>query len=202
MKRRNLVSVAAAVGVVVLCLIALLALPKAAHACSCVPSGSPEEASKRADAVFAGEATSVNVRRKGLLTWSGTDPVTVEFEVSHVWKGPRREILTVETVRSEESCGYEFKEGRKYIVYVRDGQTGFCSRTAPTWMAFADFAALGEFWHPESASASDSEPAAAETSGGGGCNAPPTSGVPRGDVAALFLLAGIAALGIRRRPRL
>ncbi len=177
-------------------LLALLAGAEPAHACSCARSGSPAEALERADAVFAGEVTSVK--------FSGTSPyrlslaalVTVEFRVTRVWKGPRWPTLTVETERSEISCGYEFKEGQNYIVYTWKGnRTGLCTRTAPAWMAFADFVALGP-GHPPEASPD------AKTAEGGACAAPSSRGSKPMDIASLSLLAGVIALGIRRRPRL
>jgi hypothetical protein len=127
----------------------LFADPGKTHACSCAVSGSPAEALDRADAVFAGEVVSVRVGRSSLLTYSSADPVSVKFNVSRVWKGPRSDTITIKTVRSEVSCGYEFEEGRKYVVYARNGETGLCSRTAGLENAVADLAALGEGWQPD-----------------------------------------------------
>ena len=128
----------------------LFADPGKTHACSCADSGSPAEALARADAVFAGEVVSVRVGRSSMLTYSSADPVSVTFNVSRVWKGPRSDTITIRTVRSEASCGYEFEKGRKYIVYVRNGETGRCEGTAGLENAVADLAALGEGWQPES----------------------------------------------------
>jgi hypothetical protein len=128
----------------------LFADPSKTHACSCAVSGSPAEALARADAVFAGEVVSVRVGRSSLLSYSSADPVSVKFNVSRVWKGPRSDTITIKTVRSEVSCGYEFEEGRKYVVYARNGETGLCSRTAGLENAVADLAALGDGWQPES----------------------------------------------------
>lgn len=129
---------------VALALLALLMLPEPAHACLCASSGSPREAMAEADAVFFGKVTSLTAhsRRDGSI--SSADPVTVEFDVIRVWKGPPHDTLTVETERMGISCGYEFKEGRRYIVYTWGGnRTGRCTRTAPAWLAARDFAALG-----------------------------------------------------------
>ncbi len=177
-------------------MLALLAGAEPVHACSCAPSGSPAEALERADSVFAGEVTSVKFSGTSPYRLSSSALVTVEFRVTRVWKGPRWPTLTVETERSEISCGFEFKEGQNYIVYTWEGRrTGLCTRTAPAWMAFADFAALGPGQPPESTPA-------ARVSGGGACSAPANSGGSATDVTALALLAGVIALGIRRRPRL
>ena len=180
---------------VTLALLAALARPEPVHACTCAPSGSPAKALARADAVFAGEVTSVKFSGASPYRLSSSALMTVEFRVSRVWKGPRLPTLTVQTERSEISCGYEFKEGRKYIVYTWEGaRTGLCTRTAPAWMAFADLVALGPGRQPETAPGS-------ETSGGGACSAPASSGAAA-DATVLALLAGAVALGIRRRPRL
>lgn len=194
-KRSDLVAATVA-GVFALGLVALFALPRPAHACLCAPSGSPTEALAEADAVFAGEVVAIRALGHPPYRLSSADPVEVEFRVSRVWKGPRRERLTVETEFSGASCGYEFKKGRKYIVYTWQGtRTGLCTRTAPAWMAFADFAALGPGHLPEPTSAAD-------TVGRGACGAATDTDDKPVDIAVLSLLAGIAALSIRRWPRL
>ncbi len=176
-------------------LLALLAGAEPAHACTCAPSGSPTEALAEADAVFAGEVTAVRPLGHPPFRLSSADPVAVEFKVSQIWKGPRRDILTVETEWSEISCGYEFKKGGTYIVYARDGSTGLCSRTSPAWRAFADFAALGPGQKPETLPGT-------EMAGRGTCAGAASAGPKSVDIASLSLLAGVIALGIRRRPRL
>ena len=176
-------------------LLALLAGVESAHACTCGPSGSPAEALERADAVFAGKVTSITFKGTSPYRLSSADPVEVEFRVSRVWKGPRRETHTVETENSGISCGYQFKKGQTYIVYATDGYTGLCTRTAPAWMAFADLVALGPGQPPVPTPAAD-------TGGGGACSAPANSGGSGTDVSALALVAGVAALGMRRWPRL
>ena len=193
-KRGNLAIVAA----VLFCALASMSLflaPKPAHACLCAPSGSPAEALERADTVFAGKVTSIKFKGTSPYRLSSADPVAVEFRVSRVWKGPRRETTTVATENSGISCGYQFKKGQTYIVYATDGYTGMCSRTAPAWRAFADLMALGPGRQPETLP----ETGAA---GGGTCARPARMGAKPLDIASLSLLAGAIGLGIRRRPRL
>lgn len=180
---------------VTLGLLTALARPEPVHACSCGPSGLPAEALERADAVFAGEVSSVKFSGTSPYRLSSAALVTVEFRVSRVWKGPRLPTLTVETERSEISCGYEFKKGRKYIVYAWEGRTGLCTRTAPAWMAFADFVALGEGWQPERSPET-------ENSSRGACAAPASAAQTPVDVTTLALLAGVIVLGVGRWPRL
>ena len=179
-----------------MCVLTALALPRPVHACSCGPVGSPAEALAEADAVFAGEVIAIRAQGHPPFRMSSADPVAGDFRVSRVWKGPRRETLTVETESSGISCGYQFKKGRKYIVYTWDGtRTGLCTRTAPAWMAFADFVALGPGQLPEAS-------AEARPAGGGACARPESMGPKPADIASLSLLAGVVALGMRRRPRL
>ncbi len=194
-KRGYLVGVAVAVGCA-MSLLAALALPKPAHACSCGPVGSPAEALAEADAVFAGEVTAIRPLGHPPFRLSSADPVAVEFRVSRVWKGPMQDTQTVETEISGISCGFEFKEGRTYIVYTWGGnRTGLCTRTAPAWMAFADFVALGPGSPPERSPET-------ENAGRGACTAPVSPAQTPVDITALALLAGAFALGTRRRPRL
>ena len=186
------------VAAILFCALALISLflaPKPAHACLCPPSGSPTEALAEADAVFAGEVVAIRALGHPPYRLSSSDPVAVEFRVSRVWKGPRRETLTIETEASGISCGYQFKKGRRYFVYAREGRTGMCTRTAPSWWAFADLIALGEGWRP------DAMPARG-TTGGGACLASGSSSGTPADVTALFLLASVMVLGFRRKTRL
>ena len=165
------------------------------HACSCMQM-TPDEAFERADSVFVGEVTSYRVRR-GLFGWSSIDPTTVKFTVSEVWKGPQQDSLTIRTVRSEVSCGFEFKEGLTYLVYAQDGQTGLCDRTALSIRASEDLAALGSGWKPEPAVASRSDTPGPD--GRGGCNALSTAGRNRTDLAVLASMAGLVALSAWRK---
>ena len=156
--------------------------------------------------MFVGKVVAIQTPdprlRNGEQVISSADPVTVEFDVIKVWKGPLRETLTVDTERSEISCGFEFKEGRRYVVYAYDGYTGFCTRTAPAWLAVRDFTALGFGQDPEPAGAPDGKLPETSTSDGPGCNAPARPGRNRMDFAALALLAGVAILGARPKRRL
>jgi LPXTG-motif cell wall-anchored protein len=97
------------------------------------------KAAERATVVFSGEV--VNMESSG-SAFSSAAPVRVELDVSRVWKGPAYETLTVETARSGASCGYDFDEGRRYLVYADKSslpesgnseslQVGLCDATRP-----------------------------------------------------------------------
>ena len=206
-KRGNLAVAAASVGLAVF-LAVLLPPPQPAHACMCGLSGSPRDAMAEADAVFLGKVVAIHApgpsMRDGELVISSADLLKVEFSVSKVWKGPRREALTVETERMGVSCGYEFKKGRRYIVYTWGGnRTGLCTRTAPVWLAVRDFAALGLGERPDSKAEAKTVPTPIVESAderqlsGGGCgNSAATAGNPA-DFAPLALLVGIVWVGVR-----
>ena len=174
----------------------LLAYPQPAQACSCADPGSPSEAMEWADMVFTGQVSSMTINRESPVILSGADLVTVEFQASQVWKGPQRELLSVTTEWSEVSCGYEFEEGGRYLVYARDGHTGFCTRTAPTWMAIVDFAALGEGWRPGLASYQPDGEAPGDSGRGFGCTAPLSADALDGTF--LVFLGIVAGLVIQR----
>jgi len=120
--------------------------PTPAHACSCVEIPSPEIALQRSAAVFAGEVLSV--RQKGPNLFGGgyaEHPIRVTFRVTETWKGVEADRLTVHT--SMSTCGFDFDEGRQYLVYAYESPqglaTGICTRTADLAKASDDMAALG-----------------------------------------------------------
>ena len=208
-KRGNLAGIAIVVAMF-LCLLTMLGLPKSAHACMCGPSGAPRDAMAEADAVFAGQVVAIHepgpYLRNGQMVIGSADLMKVKFNVGRVWKGPRRETITVETERMGISCGYEFKEGRRYIVYAWGGnRTGLCTRTAPVWLAVRDFAALGLGQRPDLSHGTPliSKPVDTPTSGnnfrGNSCGAAPTPGGIPVELVSLGSLAGMAWLLARRK---
>lgn len=202
--RRNLVVLAS---VVALILLAPMISPKPAQACICARSGSPRDALREADMVIFGRVAQMTVAQRHPTQLSSADPVTVEFNVSRVWKGPRRETLAVETERMGISCGYEFAVGHWHVVYAYDGHTSMCTRTGPVYLAVRDFAALGLGARPDSnpetapVSKPGDPPTADSHSRGSDCGATSASGgVPVG-FAAMGSLAGVAWLLARRRRK-
>jgi hypothetical protein len=104
----------------------LLVTPAApAWACSCA-AGTEAEHRDYADAVFVGVATSVTGPSDPFYSGAA---VAVEFTVESVTKGVVGDRTRVNTVASDSSCGYEFEEGGRYVVYARTGSTGACSGT-------------------------------------------------------------------------
>jgi hypothetical protein len=112
---------------------------KPAYACSCMAPPPPVEARNEAQSVFAGTVSAVGAEANGFL---------VTFDVEQFWKGPEGPQVTVSTPSSSASCGVEFVEGEKYLVYgsfADDGRlsTNLCTRTAPLANAGEDLAAFG-----------------------------------------------------------
>ena len=110
--------------------------PTSTFACSCAAPRTPEEQLDRSALVFRGTVSSIEPhRQEGWLT--------VNFDVTTVWKGPDFETLTLFTPQDSAGCGYPFQEGVEYVVYSWDGvDVGRCGRTAPIDHAGEDLAAL------------------------------------------------------------
>ena len=187
---------------VVLCLLTLLVPANTAHACSCASAGSPAEALADADAVFAGEVTSVKFSGTSPYRLSSAALVTVEFGVSRIWKGPRLATLTVETERREVSCGFEFKKGQHYIVYTSRRHANRACAPAPRRPGGRLCDVVAHWGRDGRRNRWPSPETAGRKRYACSASSPRSGEQSRGCRHALALLAGIAGLGIRRRPRL
>ena len=159
---------------------------KPAYACSCMAPPPPLEARDGAQSVFSGTVSDIGADANGFL---------VTFDVEQFWKGPEGPQLTLSTPSSSASCGVEFVQGEKYLVYgsfAEDGQlnTNLCTRTAPIANAADDLAALG------AGNAPSAEPTAPQTEISTGL---PLLPFVLGGVG-LAVVAGAAVL-LRRRAR-
>ena len=117
----------------------MVVLSDDAMACECGMGSLPCQ-SAFVDAVFAGTAHSITP-----LPDDGPPPppgsfripryVRVEFTDAVAFRGSQASTMSVVTPGSGLACGYEFKEGQRYLVYANrsaDGAglvTGMCSRT-------------------------------------------------------------------------
>lgn len=119
----------------------LFSAPKAL-ACSC-NTQPPSEAFENSAAVFTGTVTDIQ---------HNTGSYSVQFSVKEAWKGLSDSQATVTTSDNDGTCGYDFEQGVKYIVYTYGNeesmQTGICSRTQPIADAYEDLAYLGEGYVP------------------------------------------------------
>lgn len=126
---------------------ALLAVPSASDnrvfACSCDKPKPAGEVYQSSDAVFVGKA--VDIKKEG-----GSS--IVQFDVDMAWKGVSEDVVMLITADSGAMCGYDFEQGRDYLVYAHAGpkyvETGLCGRTQPFEGAFQDLAYLGPGYIP------------------------------------------------------
>lgn len=85
----------------------------------------PSEQFENATAVFVGTVKNISA--------DGYDNI-VDFDVSESQKGSSAKNISVTTSQQGASCGFDFEEGREYIVYAYDENgnlgTGMCSGTS------------------------------------------------------------------------
>lgn len=126
---------------------ALLVVPAAsdniAFACSCAGPRSASEVYQDSDAVFVGKAVDISKEDRFNM---------VQFDVDMAWKGVPDDSVMLLTADSDAACGYDFEQGRDYLVYAHAGpkylETGLCGRTQPFEGAFQDLAYLGPGYIP------------------------------------------------------
>ena len=133
---------------------ALMLAPVAdASACSCPPSGPPCQNAFQVDAIFVGTVRSITPLpddQPPPPPGSSRIPreVRVEFGEVMTFRGMTGTTAALRTPGSGPACGYEFKEGGRYLVYAsraRDGAglvTSICSRTRLLSQAADDIAFL------------------------------------------------------------
>ena len=197
--------------------------PGESHACSCAYPGTPSKALERSKAVFAGRVVSIEPRANR----TGWNSITIEFDVSTVWKGPNQQTMRMASPGINNSCHFPFEEGVEYLVYSLNGlEVNWCSPVRPLSEADADLDELGPGQTPpgeapESSPVSPEQPAAGadldelgpgqtppgeapapspvspEQPVGGGCGPSPR---PDGLLLA-GLVAGLAGLGLGRHRR-
>jgi len=143
----------------------MLLAPERGFACSCSPTPTVAEELERADAVFSGEVTKLEV----LPSWwqlADEEPppellepapgpadrpirtLRVTFAVVKVWKGPSDPTIVIHSSVECCLCGRSFDAGRAYLVYAfreKDGRfsTNACVRGGPQDQKPDDLAQLG-----------------------------------------------------------
>lgn len=125
-------------------------------ACSCMMNSSPEEASENYSNIFIWDVVEVsesNISEEWLWQMSQN---TVRINVENSVKGQNGDVMVVQTSQSSASCGYNFEEWEKYIVYSdnrweEDGElnVSLCSRTALVGNAQEDLEAFWIDWYEE-----------------------------------------------------
>lgn len=114
-----------------------------AFSCSCSGPQPPNEAYSNSVAVFIGKVVSIT---------SGDYARTVQFDAEMAWKGVSENQVVLTTGGSGASCGYDFEEGREYLVYAYGNpeslEAGLCGRTRPVLEAYTDLTYLGPGYVP------------------------------------------------------
>jgi hypothetical protein len=96
----------------------LLLSATAAFACEC-PLGTYKEHFRQAKAVFFGEVTLVGKGQLFNPKLARGPLYAITFKVEKRWKGARHKKITVLTDScASMCCRVEFREGRRYLVYV------------------------------------------------------------------------------------
>lgn len=116
-----------------------------ALACSCIEPGSPMKELEKSSAVFSGRVTGIDDCNRMTDYLCG---YYVTFQVYEVWKGDIAEETTVITSDNSASCGFNFEQGKEYIIYA-DGDelsVSLCSRTR--LLSLEDTELLGESSRP------------------------------------------------------
>ena len=167
------------------------------YACQCPLPEPPEEALKKATAVFSGKVTDRIIGQHLEFTFSYPFihrmyefEAKFAFTVSEIWKGDPYETMIVNTISSGAMCGLELGVGEEAIVYAY-GETDylssdFCTRTRPLADASEDLAILGKGTPPTIAGANEPDP-------------PNMLGWTVGSCTAVFLLAVTVLLLLKRR---
>ncbi|GIG01258.1 hypothetical protein [Catellatospora citrea] len=94
-----------------------------ACACSCAEPNTAENTAW-ADLVFVGVVVDVD---RPAFSMSSGDLMTARLTVEQVRKGSATGHVEVKTAIEGPSCGFDFVEGNRYLIYSRDGQTSLCS---------------------------------------------------------------------------
>lgn len=190
MIERGLTAVFIRTGLIILLIgLALVVPPDRIHACSCAPLEPPARALEKSAAVFAGSVVSIDE------DYGGEYPVTIEFDVTTVWKGPDHQTAYLRTSSGGGLCGFRFALDLEYLVYSQDGvRVSACSRTRNLVGASDDLAVLGVGRSPAPGSVGPT-PDVSEYRRGGGCGLAPSST----DVFPIALLAGMTLFGLVRK---
>ena len=119
--------------------------------CTCIAGKSIEEGIESADLIFEGVVLKQERYPENWRTHAGADflrtfgfggSVYVFFFATKKWKGSRLHDLVVSTPVQSSMCGFQFKDGEKYLVYAHinesQAMTDICTPTKPAGEAASD----------------------------------------------------------------
>jgi hypothetical protein len=107
--------------------VAWILLPAQARGCDCVNSGPPCKAFAATSEVFAGRVVKILATE--------TEYRKVSFEVTATYRGSAGKTAEILTGSGGGDCGFDFREGKDYLVYAGPQQesgklyTSICTRT-------------------------------------------------------------------------
>ncbi|MDD2907632.1 MAG: hypothetical protein PHH98_03240 [Candidatus Gracilibacteria bacterium] len=117
-------------------------------ACSCIMPEGPNESLNNASSVFIGRVDKIEQSSIANELLGDYRRNIVSFNVKNSIKGNLSNNVTITTARDSATCGYNFEEGKEYIVYThgegRDLEVSLCSRTAEIVNATEDLEAFKE----------------------------------------------------------
>jgi hypothetical protein len=114
------------------------------YACSCV-GGSAKDKLERSTVVFEGKV----IKKGNTSKFEFGELREYIFDVDRAWKGVQSREITIYSYNGDGgSCGFQFDEGRSYLVYSyldKDNllQTNFCSGNIPISQAGDEINQLG-----------------------------------------------------------
>ncbi|MDQ4123149.1 MAG: hypothetical protein M3209_17065 [Acidobacteriota bacterium] len=107
-------------------------------ACECRQRNDFEQEFSFSKAVFVGEVVEID---------KSTPDAVITFEVEKVWKGSKSRTIAVRTNNQGKACGFNFRQGEKYLIYAYDDgvlRTSICTRTAEIKSADNDLKKLAK----------------------------------------------------------
>jgi hypothetical protein len=112
-----------------------LLVPGTARACDCSDSGPPCRAFVNTQAIFIGKVVRLGTLATKLPSGDIVNYILATFEVERSFRGVNGAIVEVVTEDVGGQCGFEFKQGQRYLVYANAFPAagklyaGICSRT-------------------------------------------------------------------------
>lgn len=125
---------------VALIVLFVMSVSQHSFACECTRRPALTTAINEASMIFLGTVKSISISEDSKFYW-------VEFNIDKAWKG-QSGIRSQVKVGTGKACGYQFSEGKRYLVFASDsapGYTSTCGRTKLAEEAVEDIKSLGPF---------------------------------------------------------
>jgi len=114
--------------------------------CSCIKPPPSKQLFKKAVAVFTGRVIELKSPFRFFKNYNDRTKVTINVDT--IWKGTKKETITLSTPKHRESCGVSFVKGNNYLIYAFGTESNLtvnqCGRVLQIGEATKDLAELGE----------------------------------------------------------